>query len=83
MEALQIRDFRQHLGATLDRAAKGEEVLIKRHNEYFVLSKVEREDLTITPELQERIDKARKDYEEGKCITCHNEEELQAFFDSL
>lgn len=37
----------------------------------------------ITPELQKKIDAARKEYREGKTISCKNHEELQAFLDSL
>lgn len=45
------------------------------------ISKVEQ--LTITPDLQKRIDEARKAFAEGKCIECRTPEELEKLFDSL
>ena len=44
---------------------------------------VEDDDLTITPELQAKIDKARKEYKEGKTTTVRTHEELDAFLESL
>ena len=38
---------------------------------------------TITPELQAKIDQARKEYREGKCITVTNHDEMRQFLDSL
>lgn len=47
------------------------------------MNTVEDDDLTITPELQAKIDKAKKEYKEGKTITCRTHEELDAFLESL
>ena len=44
---------------------------------------VEDDDLTITPELQAKIDKARQEYKEGKTTTIRTHEELDAFLESL
>ena len=44
---------------------------------------VEDDDLTITPELQAKIDKARQAYKEGKTTTVRTLEELDAFLESL
>jgi hypothetical protein len=38
---------------------------------------------TITPALRRRINAARKEYAEGKTITCRTPQEMQQFFDSL
>ena len=54
MEALSVRDYRNNLAASFDRADKGERVLIRRKNQIYALMSVGREDLTITPELQGR-----------------------------
>lgn len=40
-------------------------------------------DNTITPAMRRRINKARKEYAEGKTITCKTPQEMQDFFDSL
>ena len=37
----------------------------------------------ITPAMRRQINKARKEYAEGKTITCRTPQEMQQFFDSL
>lgn len=83
MEALSIRDFRSKMAASFNRAAKKENVLIRRKNEIYALVKVGREDLMITPELQKRIDDVHRAYNEGRCVTCSTHEELEALLCSL
>lgn len=83
MEALSVRDYRNNLAASFDRADKGETVLIRRKNQFYTLTSVGREDLMITPELQKRIDEARKAYKEGNYTSCRTKEELESFLDSL
>ena len=38
---------------------------------------------SITPAMRRRITKARKEYAEGKTISCKTPQEMQQFFDSL
>lgn len=83
MEALSVRDYRNHLAASFERADNGERVLIRRKNKIYALVNVGREDLMITPELQARIEEAEKAYREGHCITCSTKEEIVNFLDSL
>ena len=40
-------------------------------------------DNVITPELQAKIDQARKDLREGRCVTLHTHEDIDAYFNSL
>lgn len=44
---------------------------------------VGREDLTITPELQARIDEAEKNCRDGRCVICSTPDELDRYLDSL
>ena len=37
----------------------------------------------ITPSMRRRINKARKEYAEGKTIRCSTQQEMQQFFDRL
>lgn len=83
METLSVRDYRNSLAASFDRADNGERVLIRRKNQIYALLNVGREDLTITPALQKRIDEAEKACREGQCVSCSTTEELDAFFNSL
>lgn len=83
MEALSVRDYRNNLAASFDRADQGERVLIRRKNQIYALMSVGNEDLAITPALQKRIEDAERACREGNCISCSSTEELDAFFASL
>lgn len=83
MEALSVRDYRNNLAASFDRADHGERVLIRRKNHIYALVSVGPEDLTISPALQKRIDEAEVACREGRCVSCSTIEELDSFFDSL
>ena len=83
MEALTVSDYRKNLSSAFDRALKGETVLIRRRNQIFTLTNVGSEDLEITPQLRKKIEAARKEYQEGKTVSCKNPDELQVFLDSL
>lgn len=83
MEALSVRDYRNNLAKSFDRADRGESVLIRRKNQIYTLMSLGHEDLVITPELQKRIDEARRAYRDGRCDTCRTKEELESFLDSL
>ena len=83
METLSVRDYRNNLSASFDRADNGEQVFIRRRNQIYALVNVGHEDLVVTPELRKRIDKVNKAVKDGRCVTFNNREELNAFFDSL
>lgn len=65
----------------LDRVAK----YLRRVAKQMTESSTEKENelQVITPALRRRIDAARKEYAEGKTITCRTPQEMQQFFDSL
>lgn len=83
MEALSVRDYRNNLAASFDRADRGECVLIRRKNQIYALMSMGHEELTITPALQKRIEEAEVACREGRCVSCSTEEELDTFFNSL
>ena len=83
MEALSVRDYRNNLAASFDRADQGERVLIRRKKQIYALMSVGSEDLTITPALQKRIEEAEKACRDGRCVSCSTTEELDSFFNSL
>lgn len=83
MNIMTIRDFRTNLFSNFDRVDAGERILIRRRNKIYTIVPVEENDLTITPELQAKIDKARQEYKEGKTTSVRTHEELDAFFESL
>lgn len=83
MNTMTVRDFRTNLSANFDRVDAGERILVRRRNRVYTIVPVEDDDLTITPELQAKIDKARQEYKEGKTTTVQTHEELDAFLESL
>ena len=83
MEALSVRDYRNNLAASFDRANRGEPVIIRRRGQLFALTSIGPEDVTISPQLQMRIDEARKAYRSGECISCKTPKDLTDYLDSL
>lgn len=83
MEALSVREFRNHLSVSLDRVDAGESVFIRRNNKIYVILPTEESDLTVSPDLQSRINKARQEYLEGKSLVFANAHEAQQWMDSL
>lgn len=83
MNTMTVRDFRTNLSANFDRVDAGERILVRRRNRVYTIVQVEDDDLTVTPELQAKIDKARQEYKEGKTTTVRTHEELDAFLESL
>ena len=83
MEALSVRDYRNNLAAAFDRADKGEPVIIRRRGQLFALTSLGKEDVSISPRLQKRIDEARKAFRNGECISCKTPKDLTDYLDSL
>ena len=83
METLSIKDFRNQMAASFDKAANAENVLIRRKNEIYALVKVGHEDLLLTKDLQKRIYDVHQAYQQGKCITCSTLDELDSLLNAL
>lgn len=86
MAILQItsREFREKLASMFALADKGEKVVIRRRGKMsYMLTPVYDDDFVVSPELEKRIEEGRKEYREGKVISCANKDELKKFLDSL
>lgn len=83
MRVLSVRDYRNNLADSFTRASNGERVLIRRKNHLYALVSVGEEELSLTPELQKRVDEAEKACREGRCVTCNSPEEIENFLNSL
>ncbi|HCD78261.1 MAG TPA: hypothetical protein DEQ27_08280 [Prevotella sp.] len=78
------REFRSQQAHVFELADRGEKIIIRRNKKQaYTLVPISDDDLTITPELQARIDKSRAEIKAGKCISVHGKEELNAYLDSL
>lgn len=78
------RDFRSRQAHLFDLVDSGERVIIRRGNKKaYTLVPVEDDEITITPELQAKIDRARQSVREGKCTVLKSHEDIKAFFNNL
>lgn len=83
MNTMTVRDFRTNLSANFDRVDAGERILVRRRNRVYTIVPVEDDDLTISPELQAKIDKAKQEYKEGKTLHFESAEAVQKWMDEL
>lgn len=78
------REFRSQQAHVFDLADQGETIIIRRNRKQaYTLVPIDDDDLTITPELQARIDKARAEIKAGNCVTLKSHEDIDAYFDRL
>lgn len=78
------RDFRQNMKMYLDSASRGEDVILCRGDEHFMVVKVGvKVTPDITPELKARLDAAHAEYTRGEYTRFNTPEEAQAWLDSL
>ena len=72
MEALSVREYRDNLAASFDRAAEGERVIIRRKNKLYALVSLGKDQLVLNKEQQEKLDglaaSLRRSWEEVKQI---------------
>ena len=83
MNTITVRDFRTNLSANFDKVDAGERILVRRRNRIYTIVPVEENDLTVTPELQAKIDKARQEYKEGKTLHFESAQAAQKWMDEL
>ena len=83
MNTITVRDFRTNLSANFDRVDAGERVLVRRRNRVYTIIPVDDDDMSITPELQAKIDKARKEYQEGKTLHFESAADALKWMDEL
>ena len=83
MTQLTVRDFRSQMASSFDRVDAGEHVFIRRKNQLYAIVPVDDDDLTITPELAAKIEKARQEYREGKTVSLKTHEDIDRYFESM
>ena len=55
MEALSVREYRNNLAESFDRASAGERVLIRRKNSLYALVSIGNEDVTLSPKASNAV----------------------------
>ena len=83
MNTLTVRDFRNNMAATFERTDAGEDIFIRRGKKIYAIIPVKNDDLAISPSLQQKIDKARKEFENGETITFKSASDAQKWMDEL
>lgn len=86
MAVIQVtsREFRDKQRNMFDLADQGEQIIIRRRGKVsYMLTPVSDSDITITPELEKKIEEARRQYRNGDIISCKNAEEAMKFLESL
>ena len=84
MTTLSFTDFRNNMANSFDLVDDGEYVFINRGSKrMYAIVPVGSDDLTITPALAAKIEKARKEYREGKTVSLKSHEDIDKYFDSL
>lgn len=83
MTQLTVRDFRSQMARSFDRVDAGERVFIRRKNQLYTIVPVSEDDLTITPKLATKIEKARQEYREGKTISLKTHDDIDSYFESM
>mgnify|MGYP002625991811 CR=1 FL=1 len=84
MVVVSTRDFRANQTKFMRMAREGKQVMLRSKREgSFMLTPAENLEDVITPELQVAIDKARKEFREGKTLHFDNAAEALEWMDSL
>jgi antitoxin (DNA-binding transcriptional repressor) of toxin-antitoxin stability system len=83
MTTLTIRDFRSKLAASLDLVDRGESVLVRRGNKLYTIIVVEDNELDITPQLKQKIEKARQEFVNGTTLEFPDAAAAQQWMDEL
>ena len=81
--ALSIRDFRSRMAASFDNVDAGERVIIRRKHRLYAIVPVEDDEQTISPELQAKIEKGRKEYLRGETLHFETKDEMNKWLASL
>lgn len=79
---LSVVDFRKRLGTSLDRVDAGERVIFRRKGHLYMVIPAYGSN-AISPELSAKIEKARKEYREGKTIDLNTHEDVDRYFESM
>ncbi len=71
------------MAASFDRVDQGERVLVRRRNKIYTIVAVEDGELEITPQLAEKIEKARQEYQDGTALEFESASAAQQWMDEL
>jgi len=71
------------MASSFDRVDAGERVFIRRKNQLYTIVPVSDDELTVTPELAAKIEKARQEFRDGNTISLKSHEDVDRYFESM
>jgi hypothetical protein len=86
MAVLEVtaRQFRENQKSFFEQADTGRQIVIKRgKKQSYILTPLNQDDFVVTPQLLEKIERARQQMREGKVTVCKTLEDNYKFLDSL
>ena len=84
MLVVSSREFREKQRSYLDKVDAGMEILIQRGStKSYKITPVSDDDISFSPEMEAKIERAKQQIENGECTVIRNKEELRHYFDSL
>lgn len=82
MCTITTREFRQNMAGMLDRSAAGEQIIVNRRGQYFIVLPFDVEP-KVTPQMEAKIEKAREQYHKGEYTSLRSHEEIDKYLESL
>lgn len=83
MNTLSVRQFRDNMAESFNMVDAGEQILIRRRSKMYAVIPIDRDDFSITPALQKKIDQAREECGKGRTKKFKNASEAQKWLDTL
>lgn len=84
MTSLTFTDFRRNMASSFERVDAGEHVFVSRGSKkMYAIIRINDDDLTLSPTLAAKMEKARQEYREGKTISLKSHEDIDKYFESL
>lgn len=84
MLVVSSREFREKQAEYMDRADKGEQIIVQRgKNKAYAITPISEDDLYFTAGMLEKIDLSIQQAKDGKVTTVRGKDELKQFLDSL
>ena len=81
---VSARQFREKQKSFFEIADTGKQIVIKRgRKQSYILSPISQDDFVVTPELLEKIERARQQMREGKYTECKTWEDTLKHLETL
>jgi prevent-host-death family protein len=84
MLVISSREFREKQAEYMDRADKGEQIIVQRgKNKAYAITPISEDDLYFTPRMIARIKESIQQISDGKGLAINTQDELKTLLDSL